>query len=43
MVHSCGASEVEVPMDSRSIAHRIYVMDTEAFDFVLGTDLFVEH
>ena len=33
----------EVPMGSRSIAHRFYVMDTEAFDFVLGTDFFVEH
>ena len=30
-------------MESRSIAHRFYVMDTEAFDFVLGTDFFVEH
>ena len=30
-------------MGSRSIAHRFYVMDTEAFDFVLGTDFFVEH
>ena len=30
-------------MGSRSIAHRVYVMDTEAFDFVLGADFFVEH
>ena len=30
-------------MCSRTIAHRFYVMDTEAFDFVLGTDLFVQH
>ena len=30
-------------MGSRSIAHWFYVMDTEAFDFVLGTDFFVEH
>ena len=30
-------------MGSRSIAHRFYVMDTEAFDFLLGTDFFVEH
>ena len=30
-------------MGSRTIAHRFYVMDTEAFDFVLGTDVFVEH
>ena len=43
VVHSCGDCEVEVPMGSSSIAHRFYVMDTEAFDFVLGTDFFVEH
>ena len=43
VVYSCGNCEVEVPMGSRSIAHRFYVMDTEAFDFVLGTDLFAEH
>ena len=43
VVHSCGDCEVEVPMGSRSIAHRFYVMDTEAFHFVLGTDFFVEH
>ena len=43
VVHSCGDCEVEVPMGSRSIAHRFYVMDTEAFDFVLGTDFFVQH
>ena len=42
-VHSCGDCEVEVAMGSRSIAHRFYVMDTEAFYFVLGTDFFVEH
>ena len=42
-VHSSRDCEVEVPMGSRSIAHRFYVMDTEAFDFVLGTDFFVEH
>ena len=30
-------------MGSRTIAHRFYVMDTEAFDFVLGTDIFVQH
>ena len=35
VLHSCGDCEVEVPMGSRSIAHRFYVMDTEAFDFVL--------
>ena len=43
VVHSCGDCEVEVPMGSRSIAHRLHVMDTEAFDFVLGTDFFVQH
>ena len=43
MVHSCGDCELSVPIGSRSIAHRCYVMDTEAFDFVLGTDFVVEH
>ena len=43
VVHSCGDCEVEVPMGSRTIAHRFYPMDTEAFDFVLGTDFFVQH
>ena len=43
VVHSCGDCEVEVPMGSRSIAHRFNVMDTEAFYFVLGTGFFVEH
>ena len=43
VVNSCGDCEVHVPMRSRSIALRFYVMDTEALDFVLGTDLFVEH
>ena len=43
VVHSCRDCEVDVPMGSRSIAHRFYVMDTEAFKFVLGTDFFVEH
>ena len=43
VVHSCGNCEVKVHMGSRSIAHQFYVMDTEAFDFVLGTDFFVEH
>ena len=43
VVHSCGNCEVEVPMGSRTIANRFYVMDTEAFDFVLGTDFFVQH
>ena len=43
VVHSCRDCEVEVPMGSRTIAHWFYVMDTEAFDFVLGTDFFVQH
>ena len=43
VVHSCGDCELDVPMGSRSIAHRFYEMDTEAFNFVLGTDFFVEH
>ena len=43
VVHSCGDCEIDLPMGSRNIAHRFYVMDTEAFDFVLGTDFFVEH
>ena len=43
MVQSCGNCEVDVPMGSRSIAHRFYMTDTEAFDLVLGTDFFVEH
>ena len=43
VVRSWGNCEVEVPMGSRSIAHRFYMMDTEAFDFVLGTNFFVEH
>ena len=38
-----GDCEVKVPMGSRSIVHRFYVMDTEAFDFVLGTDFFQNH
>ena len=36
VVHSCGDSEVEVPMGSRTIAHRFLY-------FVLGTDFFVQH
>ena len=43
VVHKCGDYEVEVPMGSRSVAHGFYVMDTEAFDFVLRTNFFVEH
>ena len=43
VVHSCGDCEVEVPIGSGSIAHGFYVIDTQAFDFVLGTDFFGEH
>ena len=43
VVHGCGDCAVDVPMVSGSIAHWLYVMDTEAFNFVLGTDFFVEH
>ena len=43
VVHSCEDCEVNVPMGSRSIDDRFYVMGTEAFDFVMGTDFFVEH
>ena len=43
VLHSCGDCEVEVHMGSRTIANRFYVMDTETFDFVLGTDFFVQH
>ena len=42
VVHSCRDCEVEVPMGSRSSAQWFYVMDTEAFDFVLGT-VYFEH
>ena len=43
VVHSCMDCKVDVPMGSRSIAHRFYVIYTGAFDFVLGTNFFVEH
>ena len=42
VVHSSGGCEVGMPMGSRSSAHWFYVMDTEAFDFVLRTDFFVQ-
>ena len=37
-----GTAGFDGPMGSRSIAHQFSV-DTEAFDFVLGTDFFAEH
>ena len=43
VAHGCGNCEVSVPMGSRRIVHQFYMMDTEAFDFVLGTNFFVEH
>ena len=43
VVHSCRDCEVDVPMGCRSIAHRFYVMDTQAFDFALRSDCFAEH
>ena len=42
VVHSCGDCEMEVPMGSRTFPHWFYVMDTEAFDFVFGTDFLVQ-
>ena len=36
VVHSCGDCEVEVPMGSRTIAHRFYVMDAEATRLCIG-------
>ena len=42
VVHRCGDCEVDVPMASRSNAHRNYVIDTKAFDFVSGTNFFAE-
>ena len=43
VAHSCGDCEVEVPMGTRAIAHRFYVMDTEAGDWGQGTEFFVQH
>ena len=43
MVQSCGDCELDVPMGTRSIAHWLCVIDTEAFDFGLGTKFFVQH
>ena len=43
VVHSCGDCEADVPMGSRIIARWFYVMDSEAFDFILGTVFFVKH
>ena len=43
MVHSCGDCEVDVTIGTRRIVHRFYMMDTQVFDFVQGTDFFAEH
>ena len=43
VVHSCGDFEVDLPMGSKSIVHRFHLMDTETFDFVLGTNFFADH
>ena len=42
VVYTCGDCEVDVAMGTKSIPHRLYVMDTEAFDFVLATNFFTE-
>ena len=42
VVHSCGGCEVRC-LRSRTIAHWFYVMETEAFDFILGSDFFVRY
>ena len=34
---------MEVPMGSRTISHPFYVMDTEAFNFVMGTDFLTQY
>ena len=43
VLHSCGDWKVDVPMGSWSIARRSYLMDTEAFNILLGTDFSAEH
>ena len=42
VVHNCGDCDVDVPMESGSVADRLYVTDTEAFDPVPETDFFAE-
>ena len=42
VVHSRGDCDVDMPVGSSEIAHRFGLMDTEAFDFVLGTDFLAE-
>ena len=43
VAHSVGDCVVEVPMGSRTISHPFYVMDTEAFNFVMGTDFLTQY
>ena len=43
VVHNCGDCEVDPPMGSTSIVHRFYVLDSEAYHFVGGTNFFAEH
>ena len=43
VVHSCRDCEDDMLMGSRSIANQFYVMETEAFNFVLGTEFLAEH
>ena len=43
VVHSCGDFEVNTPMASRSVAHKFYLMDIEAFNFALGTNFLAKH
>ena len=43
VAHSVGDCVLEVPMGWKTISHPFYVMDTEAFDFVLGTDFLTQH
>ena len=43
VVHSCWDCGVNIPIGSRSIAHRFYAINIEAINFLQGTDFFVEH
>ena len=43
VVHSCEDCDIDVPMGSKSIVHRFYLMDTKAFDFIFGNNFFAEH
>ena len=42
VLHSCGDCEVDAPMGSSRTAHQFHVIDTEAFNLVLGTNFCVE-